>query len=297
MSETLVKQLLEAGVHFGHKAANWNPKMKPYIFGKRNGIHIIDVRQTIKGLLLAKRFITRVVAGGKDVVFVATKRQARDIVQAKATEAGMPCVFERWLGGTLTNFRTIRSRLKRLEELEALKSGPEWASYSKKMASQLTREYEKIHRNLSGIRTMTSLPGALVVIDVKKEINAVREAQKLGIPTVCLIDTDSDPDLASIPIPGNDDAMRAIEILVGELTAAVTEGKTARAQADLERKAGGDAAASAAGSQRRRSSRTQFRAEDAAGESPAAESPEAPAPLAAEAPAPVAAANGSEKAQ
>ena len=290
MSESLVKQLLEAGVHFGHKAANWNPKMKPYIFGKRNGIHIIDVRQTIKGLLLAKRFVTRVVAGGKDVVFVATKRQARDIVQAKAGECAMPCVFERWLGGTLTNFRTIRSRLKRLEELEALKTGAEWASYSKKMASQLTREYEKIHRNLSGIRTMTSLPGALVVIDVKKEINAVREAQKLGIPTVCLIDTDSDPDMASIPIPGNDDAMRAIEIIVGELAAAVTEGKSARAQADMERKAANAAggAGDPGGQQRRRSSRTQFRAEGGAAEEGAVPAAEEPA---------AAAANGGEKAQ
>jgi small subunit ribosomal protein S2 len=273
MADSLVKQLLEAGVHFGHKAANWNPKMRPYIFGKRNGIHIIDVRATIKGLLLAKKFITRTVAGGKDVVFVATKRQARDVLQAKAEEVGMPYVIERWLGGTLTNFRTIRSRLKRLEELENLMSGEEWAAYSKKMASQLTRERKKIHRNLSGIRTMNQLPGALVVIDVKREINALREAQKLGIPTVCLIDTDSDPDLADIPIPGNDDAMRAIEIIINELTGAVAEGKTARAQQQLERK-GGNAGADAG--RNRRSSRSQFRAEGP--ESAAAgEAEEAPA--------------------
>src|SRR5688572_20581588 len=148
---SLVKQLIEGGVHFGHKAAGWNPKMKPYIFGKKNGIHIIDVRQTIKGLLLGKRFVTRVVAQGKDVLFVGTKRQAAPAIEAKAKEVNMPYVTERWLGGTLTNFRTIRARLKRLEELEALMNSEEWRAYSKKMGSQLTREFKKINTNLSGI--------------------------------------------------------------------------------------------------------------------------------------------------
>jgi small subunit ribosomal protein S2 len=272
-SQSLVKQLLESGVHFGHKAANWNPKMSPYIFGKKNGIHIIDVRQTIKGLLLAKRFLTRVVAGGKDVLIVGTKRQARETIERLGEEVAMPYVIERWLGGTLTNFRTIRSRLKRLEELETLMSGAEWAAYSKKMASQLTREYKKIKRNLQGIRNMQNLPGAMVVIDVRREVNALHEAQKLGIPTVCLIDTDSDPDLADLPIPGNDDAMRAIEIVLGELVAAVAEGKTARAQADMERKAGGPGAGGDGG--RRRSSRAQFRAEEGSAEG-AAPAPAAP---------------------
>jgi len=239
MADSLVKQLLEAGVHFGHKASNWNPKMKNYIFGKRNGIHIIDVRHTIRGLLLAKRFVTRVVASGKDVLFVGTKRQAR-----------------------VANFRTIRPRLKRLEELETLMSSEEWENYSKKMASQLTRERRKIHRNLAGIRHLTSLPGALVVIDVKRELNALREAQKLGIPTVCMIDTDSDPDLADIPIPGNDDAMRAIELIIGELCTAANEGKTARAVAQAERK---DDAAKDDRS-RRRSTRARFRADAASPE-------------------------------
>lgn len=270
--QSLVKQLLEAGVHYGHKASHWNPKMQPYIFGKRNGIHIVDVRETIKGLLLAKRFLTRTVASGKDILFVGTKRQAAPAVQAKAAEINMPYVIERWLGGTLTNFRTIRARLKRLEELEALMGGEAWKTYSKKMASQLTRERKKIDRNLGGVRLLHNLPGAVVVFDVKREVNALREAQKLGIPTICMIDTDSDPDLADIPIPGNDDAMRAIEIIMAELAAAITEGKSARAQAALERKDTNAAAgAGDRGGRRRSSSRTMFRAEGAgeAGESAA----------------------------
>ena len=257
-ADSLVKQLLDAGVHYGHKASHWNPKMGPYIFGKRHRIHIIDVRETIKGLILAKRFLTRVVSSGKDVLFVGTKRQAKLTIEPLAAEVEMPCVTERWLGGTLTNFRTIRDRLKRLEELETLMDGDDWGSYSKKMASQLTRERKKIHRNLSGIRNMDKLPGAMVAVDVRREVNGLREAKKLGIPTVCLIDTNSDPDLADIPIPANDDAMRAIEIVIRELCSAVTEGKTARAQAALEQQAGDDDA----DRPRRRSTRSQFRADE-----------------------------------
>ena len=268
---SLVKQLIEGGVHFGHMASNLNPKMKPYIFGKKNGIHIIDVRQTVKGLILAKRFLTRVVAQGKDVLFVGTKRQAAPAIEARAKEANMPYVTERWLGGTLTNFRTIRSRLKRLDELETLFKSPEWASYSKKMASQLTREHKKIHTNLSGIRSLASLPGALVVVDVKKEVNALREAKILGIPSICIIDTDSDPELVSIPIPGNDDAMRAIDLILGEMVASVSEGKSSRAQLELERKAAKEIA-DGGEAQRRRSTRAMFKAEDetAAGAKPEA---------------------------
>ncbi len=273
MAESLVKQLLEAGVHYGHKASHWNPKMQPYIFGKRNGIHIIDVRETIKGLLYAKRFIQRVVASGKDVLFVGTKRQAGPSIETICSEAEQPYVVERWLGGTLTNFRTIRSRLKRLEELEQLMDSEEWAHYSKKMASQLTRERKKIHRNLSGIRNMDKLPGAVVVVDVHREINALREAATLSIPTVCLIDTNSDPKLADIPIPGNDDAMRGIEIIVSQLIEAVNEGKTARAQADLERKEQGGTEEKP----RRRSARAQFRADDPAEAAAAEPAPAAPA--------------------
>ncbi|MFW6032493.1 MAG: 30S ribosomal protein S2, partial [Phycisphaeraceae bacterium] len=238
---SLVKELVEAGIHFGHRSTNWNPKMKPYIFGKRNRIHIIDVKETIKGLLLARKFLTRTVASGKDVLFVGTKRQARGILEQYVPDTGMHYVSERWLGGTLTNFRTIRERLKRLEELERLEETGEIQNYSKKMEASLHREKDKILRNLGGIRNMGKLPGAMVIIDVAAEHNAVREARKLGIPTVALIDTDSDPEFADIPIPGNDDAMRAIEVIVRSLCAAVQEGKTGRAQAELE-KTGGEQA-------------------------------------------------------
>ena len=257
---SLVKDLIQAGIHFGHRATNWNPKMNPYIFGKRNRIHIIDVRQTVKGLLLARKFLSRVVGEGKDVLFVGTKRQARASIARNVSEAGMHYVTERWLGGTLTNFRTIRERLKRLEELERLEETGEINSYSKKMESQLHREKSKILRNLQGIRNMSQLPGAIVVIDVNHEVNAVREARKLGIPTVCLIDTDSNPSLADIAIPGNDDAMRAIEVVVESLCAAVREGalsRTAKAEGQADDQAPADGLAP-----QRRSSRAEFRADE-----------------------------------
>lgn len=203
--------------------------MLPYIYGKRNGIHIIDIRETLRGLLRAKRFIGQVVSRGGDVLFVGTKRQARELVQRHTERCGMHYVTERWLGGTLTNFRTIRSRLERLEFLEQLVVSPDWETgYSKKMKATLSRELVKIRRNLDGIRRMSRLPGVLVLVDVKKEINAVREARAMKIPTVCLVDTDSNPTDADILIPGNDDAMRAIELIVRELADAVEEGKRAR---------------------------------------------------------------------
>jgi len=259
MAESLVKDLIEAGIHFGQRRSNWNPKMGPYIFGERNKIHIIDIRQTIKGLLLAKRFVQSTVAEGKDVCFIGTKRQARASVEKYATETGMPYVTERWLGGTLTNFRTIRERLKRLEELERLVDSGEIETYSKKMTSQLLREKRKITRNLQGIRTMNKLPGALIVVDMWREINALREARGLGIPTICLIDTDGDPDLVDIPIPGNDDSMRSIEVVIRELCEAVTKGKSGYAAAS---KAAGDGGDEAAPAPRRRSSRSQFRSDE-----------------------------------
>ena len=209
MATTLVQDLIEAGIHFGQRSSGWNPKMSPYIYGKRNGIHIIDIKETVKGLLLAKKFITKTVADGKDVCFVGTKRQAKGVIEQRVGDAKMHYVTERWLGGTLTNFRTIRSRLKRLEELESIEAEDNFQSYSKKMESQLRREMRKIKRNLDGIRAMGKLPGAVVVIDVRREATALKEARKLGIPTICLIDTDGDPDDADIPIPGNDDSMRS----------------------------------------------------------------------------------------
>jgi small subunit ribosomal protein S2 len=228
LSSTLVRNLIEAGIHFGHPVSRWNPKMSPYILGRRNGIHIVNIKETLRGLLRAQRFITRVVAGGKDVLFVGTKRQAREAVETHAKRAGMHFVSQRWLGGTLTNFRTIRSRLARLEELEAEFADDQFSSYSKKRQATLLREKNKIQRNLDGIRRMDRLPGALVVIDVGREHIAVKEAKKLGIPTVCLIDTDSDPDFADIPIPGNDDGIRSIDLVVRELANAALEGAKGR---------------------------------------------------------------------
>ncbi len=258
---SLVQDLIDAGVHFGHRATSWNPKMAPFIFGKRNKIHIIDIKATIKGLLLARKFVSKVVAGGQDVLFVGTKRQAKGILETNVKPTGMPFVNERWLGGTLTNFRTIRDRLKRLEELEKLETTGEINKYSKKMESTLRREKNKILRNLEGIRNMSKLPGAMIIIDVKAEMNAVREARKLGIPTVCLIDTDSDPDFADIAIPGNDDAMRAIEVVVQSLCAAVQEGKQSRAIEAAQRDRRDDAGDDKSGGPKR-SRRAQFRAEE-----------------------------------
>ena len=222
----LVKELVEAGVHYGHRASRWNPKMRPYIYARKNLIHIIDVRETVRGLLRAKKYLSQISSQGSLVLFVGTKRQAADAIGREALRCGMPYVSDRWLGGTLTNFRTIRSRLTRLEELEALRSDEaKYDTYSKKMQSALNREYRKMFRNLDGIRTMNRLPECLVIVDPKKEKNAVSEAQKLGIATVALIDTDCDPDLVDLPIPGNDDSMRSIEMIVKMLADAIQTGK------------------------------------------------------------------------
>jgi len=274
MADSLVKELIESGIHFGQRASNWNPKMAPYIYGKRNAIHIIDIKETIKGLLLAKKFVARTVAEGKDVVFVGTKRQAKDVLLSRVPGVKMHYVTERWLGGTLTNFRTIRSRLKRLEELEAIERTDNFQSYSKKMESQLRREMDKIKTNLDGIRGMDKLPGCVIAVDTKRERNALVEARKLGIPTICLIDTDGDPDLVDIPIPGNDDSMRAIDIVIRELCAAVAEGKQQQVTRTGDREGADEKAAGAAGeAQPRRSRRAQFRAADSgAGEGEAGES-------------------------
>jgi small subunit ribosomal protein S2 len=233
VSQVLVKDLIEAGVHFGHRASRWNPKMRPYIYARQNVIHIIDVRETVRGLLRAKKYLKQVSAGGGLVLFVGTKRQATETVEREALRCGMPFVSDRWLGGTLTNFRTIRNRLARLEELEKLRSGEELAAYSKKMQSSLNREYRKMYRNLNGMRTMNRLPECLVVIDPKKERNAVIEAQKLGVTTVALIDTDSDPDTVDLPIPGNDDSIRSIELIAQQLADAVLEGRSAGVDVEM----------------------------------------------------------------
>jgi small subunit ribosomal protein S2 len=266
-SQQFVKDLIDAGIHFGHRTSRWNPKMKPYIYNRRNLIHIIDVRETLKGVIAAKRFLNRIVAAGKDVVFVGTKRQARSVVEEVGKRCGMPYVAERWLGGTLTNYRTIRSRLQRFEELEQILGSPDVSkNYSKKMESSLKREYRKIKRNLEGIRTMDRLPGAIFVVDVKREIIAIKEARKLSIPVVALIDTDSDPDEVDIAIPGNDDAMRAIELILKEVGDAIIEGKAGR-RGDEGDKGDGQGGPGGQGPRRDRPSRrrpTSVQAEEAA---------------------------------
>lgn len=221
----LVQQMIESGVHFGHRASRWNPKMRPYIYGRRNLIHIIDVRETIRGLLRARKYLMQVAAHGSLILFVGTKKQASETVDREASRCGMPFVSDRWLGGTLTNFRTIRSRLTRLEELESLIGGDQFGTYSKKMQSALKRENRKMFRNLNGMRTMNRIPECMVVIDPRQERNAIREARKLGVTTVALIDTDCDPDEVDLPIPGNDDSIRSIELVVQKLADAVIEGR------------------------------------------------------------------------
>lgn len=246
MSSALVKQLVESGVHFGHRSSRWNPKMRPYIYARRNQIHIIDVRETIRGLLRAKKYLSSVSQQGSLVLFVGTKRQAGDALQKAADRCGMPYVNDRWLGGTLTNFRTIRSRLTRLEELERIRESDEINTYSKKMQSSLSREYRKMYRNLNGMRTMNRLPECMVVVDPKKEKNAVKEARKLGIATVALIDTDCDPDQVDLPIPGNDDSMRSIDLIINIIADAIAEGKAQAATQQQQKSEGKDTANGAA---------------------------------------------------
>lgn len=225
MPDIIVKDILEAGVHFGHRTSRWNPKMRQYIYGRRNQIHIIDLKETVRGLLRAKKYLQRVAAQGSLILFVGTKRQAASAVQEAGERTGMPYCTERWLGGTLTNFRTVRSRLRRLEELEELYNSGELATYSKKQQAKLMRELAKIKRNLEGIRNMNRLPETIVLVDPNKEHNCVREAKILGITVVGLLDTDCDPDDVDLPIPGNDDSIRSIKIILDHLAEAVAAGK------------------------------------------------------------------------
>ncbi len=225
MSKISVKDILDCGVHFGHRTSRWNPKMRPYIYGRRNLIHIIDVKETVRGILRAQKYLKKVAASGSLILFVGTKRQAIDPIKIVAEACGMPYVTERWLGGTLTNFRTIRSRLRRLEELEAQVESGEILNYSKKMQSTLNRERTKIFRNLNGIRNMNRLPEAVIVVDPKKEKNCVHEATLVGARVISLIDTDSDPDVVDLPIPGNDDSIRSIRLILDYLANAILAGK------------------------------------------------------------------------
>ena len=228
MPVVTMRQLLEAGVHFGHQTRRWNPKMKRFIFAERNGIYILDLQKTMSGIERAYMFVRDLVAGGGTVLFVATKRQVQDAVEEQAKRCGMPYVNYRWLGGMLTNFRTIHDRIQRMRELEDMETSGAFEALPKKEALRLRREHEKLARNLSGLRTMDARPAAVFILDTKKEEIAVREARKLGIPIVAVLDTNCDPDEVDIAIPGNDDAIRSGALLTRVIADAVIEGKTMR---------------------------------------------------------------------
>lgn len=219
------QQLIDAGVHYGHQASRWNPKMQPYIHGKRHKIHIINLEETIKGLYRATHFLRQLAATGAQILFLGTKKQIRAVVETEAQRAGMPAVTERWIGGTLTNFATVRERLTRLVELENLETTGAMDKYKKKDQSTMRRDMKKIRRNLEGVRVLHGLPGALVVVDPRREENAVKEAARMNVPVVCILDTDCDPGYADIVIPANDDAMSSVQLILGHLTEAVVEGR------------------------------------------------------------------------
>jgi small subunit ribosomal protein S2 len=219
-----MKQLLEAGVHFGHQTRRWNPKMRRFIFGERNGIYILDLNQTLNRIEVAYSFVRDLVAGNGTVLFVGTKKQTQDAISSYANECGMPYINERWLGGMLTNFATISGRVKKMQEYERMKAAGDFDAMPKKEALILSRELDKLQRNLGGIRTMSRLPDAIFVIDTKKEHIAVTEANKLGLPILAVVDTNCDPDIIQYVIPGNDDAIRAGTLMCRIVADAVKEG-------------------------------------------------------------------------
>jgi small subunit ribosomal protein S2 len=225
MAVVTMRQLLEAGVHFGHQTRRWNPKMKRFIFGERNGIYIIDLNQTLQRVDVAYSFVRDLVANGGGVLFIGTKKQSQDPIARSAQLCGMPYVNERWLGGMLTNFSTIALRVKKMQEYERMRSAGDFEAMPKKEALILTRELEKLERNLGGIRDMARLPDAVFIIDIKKEHIAVSEANKMGIPIVAVVDTNCDPDLVQYPIPGNDDAIRSGTLMCRVIQEAVQEGQ------------------------------------------------------------------------
>jgi small subunit ribosomal protein S2 len=232
--EISMKELLEAGVHFGHQTRRWNPKMKEYIFGERNGIHIVDLQKTLKMFRDAARYVTELTAQGRAVLFVGTKRQAQEAVAEEAKRSNMYYVNNRWLGGTLTNFATVQKSIKRLRELKAMKEDGRMAELSKKEAARLDRELKHLQANLEGIEAMATLPDALFVIDSSSEEIAVREARRMGIPVVAIVDTNCDPDLVDVVIPGNDDALRAIKLFTSKIADAVKEGREQFERSQLE---------------------------------------------------------------
>jgi small subunit ribosomal protein S2 len=221
-----MKELLEAGVHFGHQTRRWNPKMKPFIFGSRNGIYIIDLQKTSRKLREALAFVSDLAANGGSVLFIGTKRQAQEVVVEEANRASQHYIDQRWLGGTMTNFSTIRKSIGRLRELEELTSGDKADELTKKELARVDRELSKLEKSLSGIKNMERLPQAVFVVDPYKERIAVAEANKLGIPVIAIVDTNCDPDPIDYPIPGNDDAIRAIKLFASRFADAILEGRT-----------------------------------------------------------------------
>ncbi len=251
MSTVTMREMLEAGVHFGHQTHRWNPKMKRYIFAERNGIHIIDLSQTVELFRRAYEFARETAAQGGRFLFVGTKRQAVDIVQEEANRCGEFYVTHRWLGGTLTNFQTIRRSIERLREMERILSDGTVELLPKKEALKIAREKAKLERSLGGIKDMRSLPAALFIVDPAREEIAVREGNRLGIPIIAILDTNCDPDLIDYPIPGNDDAIRSIKLFTSKIADAVIEGKAQRqeyveAQMEAKEGEGGEAAEPAA---------------------------------------------------
>ena len=225
MAVISMKQLLEAGVHFGHQTRRWNPKMAPYIFTERNGIYIIDLQKTVRKIDEAYMFVRDLALEGKSLLFVGTKKQAQESIEAEAKRCGMFYVNNRWLGGTLTNFRTMQTRIKKLNDIDAMEKNGQFDVLPKKEVIKLCAEREKLLKNLGGIREMKKLPGALFIVDPRKERIAVAEARTLGIPIVAIVDTNCDPDEIDYVIPGNDDAIRAVKLIAGKLADAVLEGK------------------------------------------------------------------------
>lgn len=228
MAQISMKQLLEAGVHFGHQTKRWNPKMKPYIFGARNGIYIIDLQKTVRYFKSAYQFIRETVQNGEKVLFVGTKKQAQEAIREETDRAGQYYIDNRWLGGMLTNFGTVKKSIERLKKIETMAQDGTYDLLTKKEALNLEREREKLEKNLGGIKGMTKLPGAIFVIDPKKETIAVKEARKLGIPVVAVVDTNCDPDDIDYIIPGNDDAIRAIRLFAAKMADACMDGAEAR---------------------------------------------------------------------
>jgi small subunit ribosomal protein S2 len=231
-----IREMMEAGVHFGHQTKRWNPKMKTFIFGARNGIHIIDLQQSVRAFKRAFNFLVSTVAGGRSVLFVGTKKQAQEVIREEATKSGQFFVTNRWLGGTLTNFHTVKGSIDRLHAIEKMSTDGTFERMTKKEVLGITREREKLEKALGGIKSMTELPGAVFIVDVVKEHIAVTEARKLEIPIVAVVDTNCDPDLIDYPIPGNDDAIRSLKLFAGKVAEACVLGqKVGRERANQQR--------------------------------------------------------------